>query len=212
MICASIRENKIEDVLKKIKEIPEDYNLLEVWANEIARFDLAQIVAAWRGELLVKITDISDVTLLGDVNLSSEISYIDININDFAENDDIQEIFKKRNVKLILSHHDFEKTPSLVKAGKILEKGKALGADICKIIFMAKSSKDCLIPLKLLRYESDLISFCMGEAGVLSRVYAPHFGCPINFVPPTEDFITADGQLTLNKWKEVQASLSFFEK
>lgn len=212
MICASIREEKMKNVLEKIAKIPQDYELLEVYVNEIEDFDFTQITAEWSGNLLVKITDISDVSLLKQLNLAAEISYIDIDMKGFEKNEDIQEIFKKRNAKLILSYHDFEKTLSLVKAQKILKKGRDLGADICKIIFTANSFEDSLIPLELLKEETDVITFCMGELGELSRIYAPHLGCPINFVPPTESWITADGQLTLNKWKKVQSALPAFEK
>lgn len=212
MICASIRVKKMKNVLGKIAKIPHDYELLEVYVNEIENFDFSQITAEWSGELLVKITDIANISLLKQLNLAAEISYIDIDMNGFEKSEDIQKIFKKRNAKLILSYHDFEKTPSLAKAQQILKKGRDLGADICKIIFTANSFEDALIPLELLKEETGVITFCMGEFGELSRIYAPHLGCPINFVPPNKDFITAEGQLTLAKWKEVQSALPAFEK
>jgi hypothetical protein len=95
MICASIREKKMKNVLKKIAEIPADYDLLEIWVNETDDFDFAKITSAWSGELLIKITDISNVSLLKQSNSVVKTSYIDIDINDFAKNDDICKIFKK---------------------------------------------------------------------------------------------------------------------
>ncbi|MBU1446004.1 type I 3-dehydroquinate dehydratase [Patescibacteria group bacterium] len=212
MICASIREQKMGNVLGKIAKIPSDYDLIEVWVNKIEDFNLEQLMAAWKGEMILKITDISNFSLIKKINSTDAITYIDIDLDDFGGDMNLQQLLKKHNAKLILSYHDFEATPPLSEAKKILQKGKDLGADICKIIFTANSFQDTLVPFELLKTGSDIITFCMGEFGKLSRIYAPHLGCRINFVAPNEDFITADGQLTLDEWKAVQSALPSFEK
>jgi 3-dehydroquinate dehydratase type I len=213
MICASIKEKKMAHLFKRLKSLPPDYEIVEIWVNEIDDFDLS-LLFKWRGRrkfpfFLIKFTDFKG---LGE-NLNiiqSSVDFIDIDYKKFIEIFDFStslKHFKKmlhKKTRLILSYHDFKKTPNFIKAERILSNIEKAGADIAKLIFTAKSYEDNLIPLKLYKKcNIELISFCMGEKGKISRVLAPDLGCKINFVPPNEKWKTAKGQIILKEWKKI---------
>jgi len=52
-----------------------------------------------------------------------------------------------------------------------------------------------------------MIAFCLGKKGRISRIMAPQFGSLISYVPPTEDFVTAEGQIMLDEWMKIQRLL-----
>ncbi len=79
---------------------------------------------------------------------------------------------------VIVSVHDFERTPSLKELEKIVEISEGLGGTITKIAAMASGAEDVT---RLLRFTEDhkdhnLVTIAMGAQGRVSRVIAPLFG------------------------------------
>jgi 3-dehydroquinate dehydratase-1 len=78
---------------------------------------------------------------------------------------------------VIISEHDFKRTPSIDELGSIVERSLQQGAHIVKIAAMATCRKDVT---KLLRFTDDcsvpVVTISMGEIGAVSRVIAPLFG------------------------------------
>jgi 3-dehydroquinate dehydratase type I len=103
---------------------------------------------------------------------------------------------------VILSSHDFSKTPPPEELNRILEAEKRLGGDICKLVTTARSQHDNLTILTFLEAEANdtkLVSFAMGREGVTSRILSPIFGAQFTFAALSEESRTADGQLTLDE-------------
>ncbi len=86
-------------------------------------------------------------------------------------------------VKIILSHHDLKGTPPIQEArafvGRCMEKINQIGMRdgvgiVLKLVFTATAVKDNVIPLNMIDIldmnDIPAISFCMGDAGILSRV------------------------------------------
>ncbi len=208
MIAASIKENQMDRVLRKLQEIPGNYDLIEIWINEIQNVNVEKLLEEANKPLLAKITDISNRQLIDKV-LEHDPAYIDIDLDSFFP--DL--LLEKQNTKLILSFHNFTETLPYNEALDITKKMKSLGADIGKIIMTAQKVEDNLIPLRLLA-ESDaiglpLVSFCMSEKGRLSRIIAASFGNMIDFVPPNAKWKTAQGQIELDEWEELREKLKF---
>lgn len=120
----------------------------------------------------------------------------------------IKEHAKDRGVKLIISYHDFEATPAYESLEKIIEQSRLMGADIVKIATMAHSAADCASVLSLYRKNTDLIAFCMGKPGVITRVAAPLLGAEFTFAAFDESFATAPGQLTVEKMEKLYETLN----
>ena len=104
-------------------------------------------------------------------------------------------------VHLILSFHDFERTPGReVLVGKLREAEQA-GADIAKIAVMPRNCRDVATLLDAacearLRYlKIPLIAIAMGEAGVVTRIAGGQFGSDIIFA--SGGIATAPGQIAI---------------
>lgn len=88
-----------------------------------------------------------------------------------------QVIALAKKITVIVSEHDFEKTPATNKLQKLVDNADFLGADIIKLATMAKSSADVA---RLMAFTSatkkNLVTIAMGDSGKVSRVIAPLFG------------------------------------
>jgi 3-dehydroquinate dehydratase-1 len=102
----------------------------------------------------------------------------------------------KPSVNLIVSWHDFARTPSPSRLRSIALRALAHG-DLVKLVATANRPTDNLSILSLYEgLEDPPIAFCMGSAGVFSRVMAVHYGTPILYTSlPGRP--TAPGQLSL---------------
>ncbi|MDD4280797.1 MAG: type I 3-dehydroquinate dehydratase [Candidatus Methanofastidiosa archaeon] len=106
---------------------------------------------------------------------------------------------KARNASVltILSHHDFSGTPSLPELEALLEEMARLQPDIVKIATLARTKGDGDIMARLmdarLDHDCALIAFCMGEAGIQSRIDALRLGAPFMYV--SHGIATAPGQV-----------------
>jgi 3-dehydroquinate dehydratase type I len=114
---------------------------------------------------------------------------------------------KKGKTKLIVSHHDLKGTPSRQTLMKRLKACRALGADIVKIVTLAQKVEDNLRVLDLipqaLGVGQDIIAFCLGAKGRLSRVAAPLLGSCMSYASLEEGAESAPGQLTAQDMKKI---------
>lgn len=109
--------------------------------------------------------------------------------------------------RLIVSHHDFSKTPSQKTLRKILHECLLAGADVVKIVTFANDMEDNLRLLHLIPYAQGkhchVVAFCMGEKGKPSRIMAPFLGSMISFTPLDRNAESAPGQLTVEEMRQV---------
>lgn len=201
MICASIKVKNMSDAIDMLAKVPDEYDLVEVWINEIDDLDLKLLKEKAKHPLLIKITDFTNQDLLKMV-IENGFEYVDIDIEDFEK---VQDLHKGPKTKIIVSYHGFNESPSYEKGLALIERIKKSGADIAKLVCTAKDCHDNLIPLKILKeVDFPLITFCMGELGRLSRVLAPQCGSLISYIPPDTSWKTADGQIIFAEWKVIR--------
>lgn len=155
------------------------------------------------------------------INLSP--TYVDIEM----DNDDefLQNAIQKasnKNVKIIFSYHNFDKTPDYETIIEILSKFKAkfdkltVNLDkspsnyLIKLIFYAKNFEDNIIPLRICRElgteNQKIISFCMGELGILSRIFCLKAGSYLTYGSYKEQ--TAPGQISIITIREILKYIS----
>lgn len=202
MICASIKANTMAEVVEKLAMVPNEYDLVEIWINEIQDLDVDALKSQTKKLMIIKITDVSDKELMKKIE-DAKFSYLDVDVKDL-------EMFKdfKDGSKIIGSYHDYEGTPTLDKAREIAKKIYNLGADIAKIVFYAKNCEDSFVPINLLKEtKMPLIAFCMGQKGRISRFLGVQCGSLINYIAPDESWQTAEGQFTLDDWNKIQTVL-----
>lgn len=118
------------------------------------------------------------------------------------------------STKLIVSYHDFKKTPSLNTLKNIYNRAGAVGADIVKISVFANAYEDNLRLLGLGaavgagKRRRPLIITSMGVKGRLGRIAAPLFGSIIVFAAADKKSLTAPGQLTLEQYKKIASVIN----
>jgi 3-dehydroquinate dehydratase-1 len=99
---------------------------------------------------------------------------------------------------VIISEHDFEKTPTQSQLGAIVRRAVEKGADIVKIATQANSAEDVT---RLLRFTKDrkepMVTIAMGEAGTISRFIAPLFGSLFTY--GFTNRAVAPGQISLER-------------
>ncbi len=96
--------------------------------------------------------------------------------------------------KLILSQHDFKRTPGKLDA--IFAEMAGSEADIIKLATTARHVTDSLRMLETLRHLSKpAIGLCMGGAGVITRVLAGKAGAFLTFCSLEEEAEAAPGQV-----------------
>jgi 3-dehydroquinate dehydratase-1 len=89
----------------------------------------------------------------------------------------VQALAKTQGKTVIVSEHDFEKTPGVRGLQAIVDRAMAQGAHIVKVVTMAKTEEDAW---RLLRFAKKctvpIVAFAMGEAGAFSRIRACEYG------------------------------------
>ncbi|TXT55561.1 MAG: 3-dehydroquinate dehydratase [Promethearchaeota archaeon] len=149
--------------------------------------------------------------------INSNPDYLDIELR--SSSDTLQEVIKRaqeKDVKLIFSYHDFEKTPSFEETSQLIEsyynqlinntqiKKELLSSCIFKFIFQADTFQDNITTLALSKEFSkriSLICFCMGSLGVLSRISCVKVNSPFTYASYKKK--TAIGQINIGEMHQI---------
>lgn len=110
------------------------------------------------------------------------------------------EIAHQNQVKVVMSNHDFDKTPSVADMMDRIEKMEVLGADICKLAVMPLTYKDVISVLNVTlemshKLEIPIVTMAMGEMGVISRITGELTGSAMTFASAGK--ISAPGQMNV---------------
>lgn len=138
--------------------------------------------------------------------LKAGVEFIDFEYEKFlsAENQErIQRALSQASKgRLILSAHNFEtKFPNIIKLHRHIQ--TLYPAAIPKLVYTANYINDCFEAFDLLhRTGGERIAFCMGEAGLISRIIAKKLGSFVTFASIDEKNATAPGQLTIEQLKK----------
>lgn len=131
-------------------------------------------------------------------SIKLKADYIDVEHD--TDEDIIKDlIINKEDTKIIISYHDFEKTPELKELEKLYDNLKDLNPDLIKIVTKANSFLDNKTIFGLLKKRFNLISFCMGIHGKFSRVLAKKYGSRITFASLDEKSRSEESQLTVKE-------------
>lgn len=109
--------------------------------------------------------------------------------------------------RVIISYHNYDRTPSSAELNAIVETIIKEGADIVKVATMAKSKADAARILGLYEHFPSLVAIAMGKDGIATRIAAPLLGAPFTFAAPSNDK-TAPGQLIDNDMRTIYQILS----
>jgi 3-dehydroquinate dehydratase-1 len=110
----------------------------------------------------------------------------------------------KASKSIIVSYHNFQKTPSVPEILKIVNSEHELG-DLAKFAVMPRNIQDTLKVLEVLSHVDNTIGIAMGDLGRYTRVVAPLFGSPITYASLTNE--SAPGQMDIETTKNIIHSL-----
>ena len=128
---------------------------------------------------------------------------LDVEFNTLKKDQKLRQYLKKSNTDILVSWHDFKKTPSIDRLNSRLTEMKKL-SNFVKIVTVAKSISDTSRILSLYNKSSKikLIAFAMGEQAKFSRILCIHLGSPYTYVSLGKAI--APGQFSLDDMKSLQ--------
>lgn len=168
-------EQKVLEVLYQLRKILQETPILFTFrtSNEggekgISSSNYKTLNISVSNSGLVDLIDVEG--FMGDTLVSSIVSFA-----------------HKHNVKVIVSNHNFEKTPAKEEIIHRLCKMQELGADIPKIAVMPNCQKDVLTLLEATiemneKYaKGPIITMSMSNLGSISRISGQYFGSALTF-------------------------------
>jgi len=132
-------------------------------------------------------------------------NYVDIE-SSTSNLDQVIEAFRKTSAKIILSHHDHSRTPTLSELKSTLAKLQRNKSDLYKIVTTARSIEDNLTILSLLKTNhriNPLVSFAMGKPGIWSRIMGPFYGADFTYASLETGLETAPGQPSISGLRRI---------
>ncbi|PRO38146.1 type I 3-dehydroquinate dehydratase [Acinetobacter baumannii] len=132
-----------------------------------------------------------------------------LDVEMFRDQKVVSEIVQKahqKKVLVVMSNHDFQKTPSQDEIEKRLLKQDQMGADVLKIAVMPKSKQDVFTlmnaTLKVSQQTTKpLLTMSMGQLGTISRVATANMGGSYSFGMIGQ--ASAPGQIDVTKLKQI---------
>jgi len=127
---------------------------------------------------------------------------LDVEYNTIRKNKALQQYLKKTKTNLLISWHDFAKTPNISYLKSMRKKMTKFSKNV-KIVTTARSIKDTLSVLSLYKFQSNtnLIAFAMGDYGRMSRILCTQLGSPYTYVSLGKPI--APGQFSLDEIKSI---------
>ncbi|EGL98006.1 type I 3-dehydroquinate dehydratase [Ligilactobacillus salivarius] len=189
---------KLVKTARKLRKIMEEMSLLTTFRthfeggvkklSEEDYFDICRVL------IKEKVTDLLDLELF---RKTSELKKV------------IAEAYEN-NIYIIMSNHDFDKTPATSKLERLLTLMKTFGADIAKIAVMPNSARDVLnllLATDNMKYKLNcpLITMAMGDIGKVTRISGEVFSSCLIF--GTVGDASAPGQIESTNLKGILDTL-----
>ncbi|MFC1495345.1 type I 3-dehydroquinate dehydratase [Thermodesulfobacteriota bacterium] len=215
MLCIPIIARDTEDAIRKISGAEKYADLCEIRLDLMDSFELGTILKSAEKPVIVTCrsekeggiskADPSDVSNILIAAAEEGAAYLDVELNmpDKWKQKIIQNRGKSR---IIISSHIMGNTPSMNDLKAMLNDSIGTGVDIVKIVAMAIKWEDNLKLLELVKgareRDINIISFCMGHIGRMSRVCSLLMGGYLTFASLDSGQESAPGQMTIHEMKK----------
>ena len=203
-ICLSTGNCNLQTLqqhLKKVQLAEIRFDLLNIPLPKLfSVFEISQnLITTFRHNG----ADIEYINNIYQTAIKKGTKYIDIDVNlPEVLRKNIQQLSIQNNTELILSYHNYIKTPSSIELHSIIENMKNQNPNYIKVVCMAVTRADCATVLGLYEKYSNLIAFCMGKIGSFTRIIAPLIGAPFTYAS-IEGCETAEGQINYKKMENI---------
>ncbi len=128
---------------------------------------------------------------------------LDVEYNTIRKSRDLRQYLKSSKTDLLVSWHDFKKTPNTISLKKMANEMFKFSKNI-KIVTTARSIGDSAKVLSLYKNvpkNGNLVAFAMGDYGRMSRILCTQIGSPYTYVSLGKPI--APGQFSLDEVKSI---------
>ena len=213
--CVSIAENspnkmkiKLKVALKKSDYVEVRLDFLKVEqvpkTLEIIKKDLNKVVCTLRPKTEGGKFTGNEKERISIIKLIAEYNpfLLDIEFNTLNKNKELFKYLKSTKTKLLVSWHDFKKTPKNADLKNKIKQMSKFSNNV-KIVSTAKSTDDSTRMLELYKNKgkNNLISFAMGDFGRISRILCLYLGSPYTYVSLGKAI--APGQFSVDEVKKI---------
>lgn len=189
----------LSDTLQVVRDVVEDLPIIATFRkkNEGGEKDITeeQYVSLYEYMIHTGYIDVIDIAL----------------ITKKGEIEKLVDLTHEHAMKLIISEHDFFKTPTMTTIIKRCKYMQSLQADMVKIAYMPQSVSDLFAQLQavyqlhLEGFSSPIISVSMGELGAVSRIGGELFSSSVTFA--SGKHASAPGQLCAKDVDAIQKEI-----
>jgi 3-dehydroquinate dehydratase-1 len=127
---------------------------------------------------------------------------LDVEFNTMKKEKSLVKYLKTTKTNLLISGHDFKKTPNFTELKKKLNQMSKFSPNV-KIVTTAKTTDDSTRVLQLYNKKGkiNLIAFAMGDSGRISRILSLYLGSPYAYVSLGKPI--APGQFSVDEVKKI---------
>ncbi len=213
IVCAVLRDNFNSKILSRLKKLHVE--LIELRVDQFKQLDFRYVAERIRilkrNKFLILLT-IRHKSEGGAFHFSEaerfQLFRVIIPIVDLVDIElkspickKVVQLAKRRKKPVIVSFHDFHKTPTNHNLDQYWKEGVKLGASVVKIAAFAKSQKDYFRLLDFtIEHPGEVITISMGRVGAPSRVLFPLCGSLLTYGYVNRK--TAPGQLSVEQLRK----------
>lgn len=211
-ICIPIRESSMAAALMQIQEVQKHADVVEIWLDHIEDLNIERLFEVKeKPYLCVHKSKREKGKFMGTTEKRFEILKTCVNRGAEVVDINIEVPFKwiknlakvKKSTKLLISYHNFQKTPSYRILARLTERMMRLGGDIAKISTFVSNAEDIATLFKLAHYLSKKnirhVIIGMGAKGKITRIASPLMENEWMYAPVDDKKGSAPGQLTVQE-------------
>ena len=213
--CVTIAENSPDKIKNNLKNALKKSDYAEIRFDflkteeipqtlENIKYELKKVVCTLRPKSEGGKFEGSEKERISILKLIAEYNpfLLDIEFNTIKKNKELAKYLKSTKTKLLISWHDFKKTPKFSELKNKMNLMSKFSHNV-KIVTTAKSAKDSTTTLQLYSQnkKSNLIAFAMGDNGRLSRILCLYLGSPYTYASLGKPI--APGQFSVDEVKKI---------
>jgi 3-dehydroquinate dehydratase-1 len=216
MFCIPIIAGDTDEALNKMNHAGDLADVFEIRLDLMKAFDIPALIQRSPKPVLATYRSVAEGGK-GSVDFPAIADYLLQAVESGAALVDVERTFPepfrqrildlKGSARVVLSTHIMDHTPSRLDLHAILDESTATGADIIKIVTWAGAWQDTLRVMELVLQMVDrglqIIAFCMGPMGRISRVFSHLMGAYLTFVSMEQGQESAVGQIPIQEMKKL---------
>ena len=199
-ICTPVIGKTLKEFLENLDQVQEVSDMVELKVDKIknlSKKDLILIRKKTKKETIF--TSRQKKIILQAIDLGFD--YVDVKLSLIPK----LNLSKRNKNKIILSFHDFKKTPKIKKLTSIINHMREYKMGVIKIATLVNNDQSIRNLMRILlnkRKNEKMIIVGMGEKGKITRILGPLFGSFLTFAS-TQFGSSAPGQIEIMKLKKI---------